>query len=80
MEERLGALEEQKKLDNEAFEHQLLRKKQDKEHFEKKEEHRRELDMVLEDKKKAAMLELQQAQIDEEKMKIYIKTKKVSHS
>lgn len=77
MQERLVALEEQKVLDDEAIEEQLRTRELVEECVKKQQDYRHDLDVALEDKKKAIAAGTQQLQNEEEKMKIYIKTKKV---
>lgn len=77
LEERLANLKEQKRLDEEAVQQQLKRKELDEECIRKQAELRHELDMVMEGKKKAEADEVHQSQVDEERIKIYLKAKKV---
>lgn len=77
LKERLDSLDEQKRLDEEAIEQQLQRKAHGDESIRKQAELRHELDMVLELKRKADAEEQKQSQVDEERIKIYTKAKKV---
>lgn len=77
LQERLAALDEQKKLIEEALEQQLKRKTLDDEQVGKRAEFRHELDMFVEGKKKVAAEENQQSQAAEEKIRLYLKAKKV---
>lgn len=74
----MAALEEQKRLDEEALEQHLQRKELHDEHIKKRAEFKHELDAVVEDKRKAETAERQQIQTDEERIEIYTKAKKVS--
>lgn len=74
---RLASLDEQKKLDQEATEYQLLRKEEDDKISHQKKEIREALDACMLDKEKQAAAEKQQSEIDDEKIKIYTRTKKV---
>lgn len=77
LEERLTALEEQKKLDSEAIDDQLRKRELVEEHAKRILQHRHDLDGALEANQRTAAAEMQQLQIEEEKKKIYLKTKKV---
>ena len=74
---RLACLEDQKKLDQEAVEYHLQRKEDDDEMSKQKVVLRQELDACMLDKAKQEAAEKRQSEIDEEKMKIYTKTKRV---
>ena len=78
LEERLANLKEQKRLDEEAIEQQLKRKELNDECIRKQAELRHDLDMVMEGKKKVEGDEAQRSQVDEERIKIYLKAKTVS--
>jgi uncharacterized protein HemX len=77
LEERLAKLEEQKKLNEQAIEQQLERKELMDECKRKQAEFGRELDMVMEGKKKVAAEEQQKSQINDERINVYLNAKKV---
>lgn len=59
------------------MEYHLKRKEDDDKLLQQKSELRQELDACMLDKEKQAAAEKKQSEIDEEKMKIYTKTKRV---
>lgn len=80
LKDRLAALEEQKRLNEEVIEQQLHQKELDDKKIKMQEDLRQELDMVVDGVKKVSATERQHVQIEEEQAKIYTKAKKVHES
>lgn len=79
LEDRLAALEEQKRLNEEVIEQQLHQKELDDKKIKMQEDLRHELDMVVDGIKKVSAAERQGVQIEEKQAKIYTKAKKVTN-
>ena len=77
LEDRLAALEEQKRLNEEVLEQQLHQKELNDKKTKMQEDLRQELDMVVDGIRKVSAAEKQRVQIEEEQAKLYTKAKKV---